>query len=247
MTEVLKSNSLADLATEVQLKADRYDRSWRSEQLATQLQERRRQLDILIGRVTAIAAQRSIAVEVDPKIRVPKRRLGPAIKKVEKLEASVQIDVSKIVEADALDVTNLEEVLKEIEQTFLDSWQKFVKPPKDLIGTDSLVDVPELTDAVRQLKAFRIQLDGRSKILPSNGDVVLEVRSLQEKIQEISDTLRTHGFDDEVIAFLTQARIAVRGVPLGDVFKKQKIREWIEKGSNASAFVVVHKSLLNRL
>ena len=244
MSEPLQPNSLAALAARVQGNADRYERGWRGEQFAKQLRDRRNQLDGVIERVVKLVQHRKAVVTADPKARVSKRRLNPTIKKIEKLESTIKIDIAKIVETDALDVANLTEALKEAEQSLLETWQKFAKLPKDIIGADALVDVPELEDTVRLLRATRAQLEIESNQLPANAKGVVTVRTLKQQLRTLSDTLQTHGYDDEVLAFLAQARAANRGVPLGDSIKNPKIREWLESGKNASSFVILHRSAL---
>lgn len=245
MSETPKPNSLAALAAQVQANADRYERGWRGEQFAKQLRDRRTQLDGLIERVMKLAQQRKTVVTADPKARVRKRRLNPAIEKIKRLEATVEIDIAKVVETDALDTANLTEALKEAEQALLEIWQKFAKAPKDITGADALADVPELEDTVRKLRATREQLEIQAKQLPVNSKEVATVRTLQQQLRMLSDTLQTHGYDDEVLTFLAQTRVAHRGVSLADCLKNPKLREWLESGKNASPFVILHKSALS--
>ena len=245
MSETSKPNSLASLAEQVQVNSERYERSWHGEEFANQLRNRSNQLGGLIVRVAQLAEQRKAVIAADPKTRVPKRRLNPAIKKIEKLEATVGIDIAKIVESGALDVDNLTEALKEAEQALLAGWQKFAKAPKDTTAADSLTDVPELEDTVRKLRETRQQLEIHSSRLPDTPAAVATVRALQKELNTLSEKVQTHGYDAEVLAFLAQSRVIHRGVPLADCLKNPKLREWLESGKNGAPFIILHKSALS--
>jgi hypothetical protein len=245
MSKMSKPNSLADLATQVQKNADSFERSWRGEQLAKQLRDRRDQLDKINERADNIVKQRGIMLSVDTKLRVPKRKLSPAIKKLEKLEAAVKIDINKIVESDSLDIPSLFEALGEVEQSFLEVWQKFTKPSKDVSGADALANVPELEQTVQKLRTTREQLEIQGRQLPAGTKEVTSVRNLQQQMLTLTDRLLTHGLDNDVLAFLAQTRIANKGVPIAELLNKPKILKWLEAGKNASPFVVLHKSALN--
>ena len=245
MSETTEPTSLAALAAQVQVNADRYERGWHGEQFAKQLRDRVTQLDGLIQSVVMLSEHRKAVVTADPKARVPKRRLNPAIKNIEKLESTAAIDINKIVETNALDAANLKEALQEAKQALFENWQKFAKAPKDITAADALADVPELTETVRKLRTIREQLEIQAKQLPANSKVVATVRTLQENLRTLNNTLQTHGYADEVLAFLAQTRVVNRGVPLADSLKSPKIREWLESGKNASQYVILHKSTLN--
>ena len=244
MSKPAKSNSLATLASSVQTNADKLARSWRGEQLAGQLRNRRDQLDTLIGRVETLSGHRAVVVAADPKARVPKRRLTPAINKLEKLESAVAVDIAKVVEPGALDTDNLAEALEEVEQALLETWQKFSRPPKDIPAADALADVPELEETVEKLRATREQLKTQSDLLPFSTKDVATVRTLQKHLRTLNDKLQTHGYDEEVLAFLGQTRMPARGAPLAGSLSSPKIRKWLESGKNASAFVIIHKLAL---
>lgn len=206
MSETSKSHSLANLAAQVQANAERYERGWHGEQFAKQLRDRVTQLDGLIQRVAMLDEHRKAVAKADPKARVPKRRLNPAIKNIEKLESTVAIDIAKIVETNALDAVNLTEALQEAKQALFENWQKFAKAPKDVTAADALADVPELAETVRKLRTTREQLVVHGKQLPANLKEVATVRTLQEQLRTLSETLQTHGYDEEVLAFLAQTR-----------------------------------------
>ena len=244
MSKPAKTNSLAALASSVQINADKLDRSWRGEQLAGQLRSRRDQLDALIGRVEKLARHRTAVIAADPKARVRKLRLTPAIKKLEKLESAVAVDIAKVVEPGALDTDSLAEALKEVEQALLETWQKFSKPPKDIPGAEALADVPELKETADKLGSIRGQLEARGVQLPDDPKDAAAVLALQKQLRALSEKLQTHGYDDEVLAFLGQARVLPRGAPLAGSLDNPKIRKWLESGKNASSFVILHKSAL---
>lgn len=237
-----KSNSLAALAAHVQMNADKLERSWRGEQLAGQLRSRRDQLVTLIGRVERLARYRAAVIAADPKARVPKRRLSPAVKKIEKLESAAGVDIAKVVEPDALDAANLAEALKEVEQALLEVWQKFCKPPKDIPGAEALADVPELKESVDKLRSIRGQLEARGLQLPDDAKDAAAVIALQKQLRGLGDKLQAHGYDEEVLAFLGRARVLPRGASLADSLADPKVRKWLECGKNASAFIILHKS-----
>ena len=242
MSKPAKSDSLAALASSVQTNADKLASSWRGEQLAGQLRSRRDHLNTLIERVEKLAGHRAAVVAADPKARVGKRRLTPAINKLEKLESAVAVDIAKVVEPGALDYDNLAEALKEVEQALLETWQKFSKPPKDIPTADALADVPELKETVDKLRTTRGQLETHGEQLPVSIKDVATVRTLQKHLRTLSDKLQTHGYDEEVLAFLGRARVLPRGASLADSLADPKVRKWLESGKNASAFVILHKS-----
>ena len=167
------------------------------------------------------------------------------IKNIEKLESTVAIDIAKIVETNSLDAANLTEALQEAKQALFESWQKFAKAPKDVTAVDALADDPELAETVSKLRTTREQLVTHGKQLPANLKEVATVRTLQEQLRTLSDTLQTHGYDDEVLSFLAQTRVIHRGVSLADSLKHPQIREWLESGKNASPYVILHKSAVN--
>jgi len=242
MSKPAKPNSLAALASSVQTNADKLATSWRGEQLAGQLRNRRDHLDSLIGQVEKLAGHRAVVVAADPKARVPKRRLTPAINKLEKLESAVAVDIAKVVEPGALDTENLAEALKEVEQALLETWQKFSKPPKDIPGAEALADVPELKETSDKLRSIRGQLTDHSAKLPGDPKDAAAVLALQKQLCALGEKLQTHGYDEEVLAFLGRTRVLPRGASLADSLADPKVRKWLESGKNASAFVILHKS-----
>lgn len=241
----MKPISLADLAAQVQRNADSFEKGWRSEELAKQLRNRRDQLTTLNERAHKVIEHRAIMLTVDPKLRIPKRKLSPAVKKLEKLEATLKIDITKIVETDALDAPALLDAFAEVEQSFLENWQKHSRPGKDLSGADALANVPELEEAVQKLRTTRDSLEVHSRTLPTDAASIASVRKLQEQIRKISEQLQTHGLDGEVLAFLTQTRTANKGVPVADLLSKPKVIKWLQSGKHSSQFLVIHKSTLS--
>lgn len=235
-----KPTSLAALAEVMRANADKYERGWRGEQFARQLRDRRDQLDELINRAKNIGQQRKILLNADPKLRIPKRRLSPAVKKLEKLESTIKIDIAKIVEPEALDTTNLKEAFQEAEGVLLESWQKFAKVPKEIAGAEELADVPELQDNIRKLRVNRAEIEMLSSKIPTATGHISTVRRLIQELTKISDALKTHGYDEQVLEFLSQTR--TRGVSLSECLRNQKIRQWLESGKNAAGFVVFHRS-----
>lgn len=240
MSKPSKPTSLAALAEMMRANADKYERGWRGEQFARQLKERRDQLDGLIDRANNIEQQRKTLLHADPKTRIPKRRLSPAVKKLERLESTVKIDIAKILETDALDTANLKEAFQEAEDGLLETWQKFAKVPKEIAGAEDLADVPELRDNIRKLRTNRAEIEVLSSKLPTTASQIANVRKLIQELTKISDALKTHGYDEEVLEFLSSAR--TRGVALSECLKNQKIRQWLESGKNAASFLVFHRS-----
>lgn len=244
MSDPTKADSLADLAKRVHENADTYMRSWRGEELAKLLRDRFMQLQNLSQRTERIATHHRIVLEADPKVRVPKKRLGPRVKNLAKLENVIALDIKKIVEPGAIDVEGLSEALEEAEEALLSAWQKFARPARETSGTDALVDLPELEQTARQLWATREQLEAKSKQLPTSESDVAYVRELQQQMTVLGDQIRTKGYPDEVLAFLSQVRTG-RGATLAEVLKNPILRVWLETGRNASALRVVHDSALN--
>lgn len=245
MSETSKLDSLASLAAQVQINADRYERGWNGAQFAEQLRVRVTQIDGLIQIVERLDEHRRAVATADPKARVPKRRLNPAIKNIEKLESTVAIDIAKIVETNSLDAANLTDALQEAKQALFESWQKFAKAPKDVTAVDALADDPGLAETVSKLRTTREKIIIHSKQLPATSEEVATVRTLQDQLRTLSDTLLTHGYDEEVLAFLARTRVTNRGAPLAVSLDSPKIREWLESGKNASSFVILHKSALS--
>jgi len=244
MSESMKAASLAELATRVHEKADASMRSWYGEELAKLLRARRTQLETLAERTGRIATQRSIVIKADPKVRVPKKRFTLRIKNLVKLETVAALDIRRIVEADAIDVEGLGEALEEAEEALLDAWQKFARTPREASGADALADVPEMEQTARQLRATRQQLEAKSKQLPTTEKDVRDVRELQQQLTALGDQIRTKGYPDEVLAFLSQVR-AGRGVALAEVLNNPTLRAWLDTKRNASALRVLHDSALN--
>lgn len=240
MTKQGKTTSLAALAEAMRFNAEKYERSWRGEQFARQLRDRRNQLDELIERAKRIEQQRKVLFHADPKARIPKRRLSPAVKKLEKLESTVKIDVSKILEPEALDAANLKEAFQEAEETLLETWQKFAKVPKEIAGAEELAEVPELQDNIRKLKAGRAEIEALSSKIPTATSQITAVRKLIQELTKLGDALKTHGYDEEVLGFLSLAR--TRGVSLSECLNNKKIRQWLESRKNAAGFLVFHRT-----
>jgi hypothetical protein len=244
MTEATKPTSLADLAKRVQEKADLAMRSWSSEELTKLLRTRCAQLEAVGARAGRVVTHRSVVLMADPSAKLPKKRISLRVKSLLKLEAAAEIDIRKIVEANVIDVQDLGEALQEAEKALLEAWQKFARPPKEASGADALFDVPELEQAARQLRATRQQLEEISKQLPTTEADVRVVRELQERLTALGDQIRTRGYPDEVLVFLSQVRTA-RGVPLADVLNNPTLRAWLDTKRNASALRVLHDSALN--
>jgi hypothetical protein len=237
-----KPTSLAALAAKVQANADQYERGWRNAQLSKQLIDRRNQFDGFIESVSALEKKQKLLAAAELKVRFPKRRIGPIIKRFEKLESTIKIDIAKVVEADAVDPANLKEALKECEQELLSNWQRFAKPTKEFSGADALADVPELESSVAKLRDVRVQLENHCLQLPPSAKEVAAVRKLKETIGELTVKLQTHGYDEDVLEFLTKTRSSVQGVSLAETLKNPKVRKWLETGKNAAKFIILHKS-----
>ena len=236
--------SLADLATSVRTKAEQYSRSLKGENATKLLQQRLDQIEPLVDVAARLAQARKLVATADPKVRFARKQLGPKLTKLEKLEAAAALDVGAVLVPNAFDVTGWKEAFAEAEGGLLENWQKVARPKAAASGAAALADVPELAGTVKQIYSTRQALEADAKNLPKTTAKVAEVLELQKQLAALSETLRTHGCDEEVLAFLAQARTG-SGIALTEALKNPKLSAWLAAGRNADALRIVHKSALN--
>ena len=94
------------------------------------------------------------------------------------------------------------------------------------------------------MQAVRSELAAHQARLPSKKADIEEVRKLKKRLQTLADQLIAHGYEDDILSFITKARES-RGVPVAEVLKNPKLRKWLEDGKHAANFRIVHESALN--
>ena len=236
--------SLTALAERVRTKAEEYARSLQGEDLTDRLRQRLAQIEPLVVRAAGIVQSRKLVKSADPKLRLSRQQLHPKLTKVKSLEEDTALDVTRVLEPKAFDPDGIKDGFDEAEKTLLESWQKFARPKQSAAGAAALADVPALAETVQQIHSTRQQLETDAKALPKSLEKVAAVRELQQKLATLSDTLRTHGCDEDVLAFLAQAR-KPEGIALAEVLKNPKVSAWLAAGRNADALRIIHKSALN--
>jgi len=239
------SESLSQLTERVAKQADRLLNHQKSATLLNDLLERQNQLRNLNAELQKLLTGAALLLDVDPKLRVPRKRLSPRLKTLRKLEEKVALDPVSILPPEALDIAGLQEAVEEIDKDLLKRWGEFAKPDRSAQGLETLGDDKAIADTVRQLQVVRSDLEARQAILPSKKPDIDEVRKLKKRLQTLADQLIAHGYEDDILSFITKARES-RGVPVPEVLKNPKLRKWLEDGKHAANFRIVHESVLNR-
>jgi hypothetical protein len=238
------SESLSLLADRVAKQAERLLTHQKSATLLGDLSERQSQLHTLNGDLENLQTASSLLLEVDPKLRVPRKRLSPRLKNLRKLQEKVTIDPLVILPAEALDVAGLEEATEEIRKALLKRWCEFAKPERAAQGLETLGDDTTVSNTVRQLQTTRSELEEWQASLPAKKSEVEDVRKLKKRLEELADQLIAHGYDEAILSFITKAR-EPRGTAIAEVLNNPKVRKWLEDNRHASRFRIVHESVLS--
>jgi hypothetical protein len=238
------SESLSQLAERVTKQADRVLLHRKSATLLQDLKGRLDQIQDLNKQVLEISCGAALLLEVDPKLRVPKKRLSPRLKTLRKTEEKVAIEPTAIIPPEALDIAGLEEALAEVKKELLKRWSDFAKPERSIQGLESLADDAAVADTVKQLRLLLAQLEVDQADLPTKKSDVEEVRKTRKRLATLANQLIAFGYEEDVLAFLNKAR-DTRGVPISDVLKNPKLRKWLEDGKHTAHFRIVHESVLS--
>jgi hypothetical protein len=233
--------NLFDLARRVQYNAERFAYSRNNAGLAEHLRARLEQISEITERAKTLQTRRHLMAQVEPTIRIPKRKLVQRIRTVENLESSTANDVATIIQRDALDSDAFGEAFDEVETTMLDLWRKFARPARE-VRTEGLDSVAGLAAVVQELRTLRLTLDARGRELPADAAALEQVAKLKVEITTLTDRILTSGYPEEVLSFIAQSRHP-RGISLADILKNPTLRKWLEEKNHAAAFRIIHESV----
>jgi hypothetical protein len=237
------TESLADLAARVRTNAERLGTERTGEDRLRAIEQRLADITALSRLVEDLLSFRQILSDADLRPRTPKRRLSAKLKSVNKLKAAAAANITALTQPRALEIDDAREVLREIHDGFVTTWRDFAKPPKVTSGLETLAALPELRDTAQKMLAALARLDDAAKAVPNSAATVALVVRSKTELADLNVKLLAHGYGDEILAFLAQARTST-GVPLARVLTNPTVLAWLEVGDHAASFRLVYESVV---
>ena len=243
MSEIDASIKMTDLVKLFISEAGNYKNRQETKEIILQFHHRKTQLETLCEKGKMLS-NCSVSME-NKKIshNVPKRKLSPRIKDLEKLIEEYETSPEIIVKPKKFDSQSFEEMFSDIEDKLKAVWKIFANYDKRADSYIKIADDDPLTDnTLKKLKGLVDELNNLKAILPEKIGDIDYVQNIKEDILQKCDCMEAEGLDEEIGKFLVEVR-SLYGFPLKKLLRSEKILDWLKIKDRAESFKIQRKKL----